>query len=44
MRAMLVKELPSQGCHGDQGSEADLIVTLDEATFIGLLPYRKTGA
>lgn len=44
MRAMLVKELPSQRGHGDEGSEAVLMVTLDEATFISLLPYRKTGA
>ncbi len=43
MGAMLVKEFPSQGCHGDEGSEAVVMVPLDEAAFIGLLPYRKTG-
>ena len=44
MRTMLVKEILSQGGHGDEASDPLLLVTLDEATFIGLLPYRKTGA
>jgi hypothetical protein len=39
MRAMLVDELPPPGCYGDEGSAAVLMVTLNEATFIGVLPY-----
>jgi len=39
---MLVEKLPSQCRHGDHDSESVLMVALDEAAFIGLLPYRKT--
>src|SRR5258706_13653303 len=42
-RTMPAEELPSQICHADEGSEAVVIVTLDEATFVGLLPHRETG-
>jgi len=43
MRAMSAYELPPPGGHGNEGSMVVLMVTLDEATFVGVLPYRKAG-
>jgi len=44
MRPMLIKKLPSQGRHSDQCFAATSVVPLDEATFIGCLPYWQAGA
>ena len=44
MRAMAVEEFSSSCRHGNAGPEALVMVLLDEAAFIGIFPYRKTGA
>ena len=44
MPAMLTQEIMSQVCHGNEDSYTLLMVALNETTFIGFLPDRKTGA
>jgi hypothetical protein len=43
MGAMSAEELPPLSGHGDEGAMGVLMVTLDEATFVGVLPDGKTG-
>ena len=44
MRAMRFKELPPERRYGDKGSAALLILTLHEASVIGILPNGKARA
>jgi len=41
---MLAEKLPSQSRNADIGSLTALVTAFDEASFIGLLPHRQTGA